>query len=126
MAYFSELDENNVVTRVVVLDEKDCSDFSGERNEDLGIFFCKKLFGINTNWKETKKDGSLRVRYGGIGSTYDPQLDAFILPKPFNSWTLDEQTLDWVSPLGEKPAKNYFWDEDLYQSDNTQGWVLIS
>lgn len=132
MAHFAQLDENNVVTQVIVVSNDDCSDQNGVESEELGIAFCKRLFGTDTNWKQTSYNNNMRVRYAGIGFLYNEQLDAFIYPKPFESWTLDEETVEWVSPLGAPPAVPegshpltfYRWDEEAYQADNSTGWVL--
>ena len=132
MAHFAKLDENNVVTQVIVVDNKDITDpHTGQEDEILGIAFCKKLLG--GNWKQTSYNNSMRVRYSGIGYSYNAALDAFVPPQPYASWTLDNETADWVSPLGAAPALTdeevaalsyYRWDEDAYQADNTTGWVL--
>ena len=76
---------------------------------------------------------SMRVRYAAIGYTYSEDLDAFIPPKPYDSWVLTASA-NWVSPLGEAPAsrtvdqitnnQSYVWDEATYQADNTTGWVI--
>jgi hypothetical protein len=132
MAHFAKLDENNVVTQVIVVDNRDITDpHTGQEDEILGIAFCKKLLG--GNWKQTSYNGNTRFRYAGIGYSYNASLDAFVPPQPYASWTLDNDTADWVSPLGAAPAltdaevearKYYEWDEDAYQADNTTGWVL--
>ena len=132
MAHFAKLDENNVVTQVIVVDNKDITDpHTGQEDEILGIAFCKKLLG--GNWKQTSYNNNTRVRYAGIGYSYNAALDAFVPPQPHASWTLDNDTADWVSPLGAAPAltdaeveaRSYYrWDEDAYQADNTTGWVL--
>ena len=132
MAHFAKLDENNVVTQVIVVDNKDITDpHTGQEDEILGIAFCKKLLG--GNWKQTSYNNNMRKRYAGIGYSYNAALDAFVPPQPFASWTLDNDTADWVSPLGAAPALTdaevearsfYRWDEDAYQADNTTGWVL--
>jgi hypothetical protein len=132
MAHFAKLDENNVVTQVIVVDNKDITDpHTGQEDEILGIAFCKKLLG--GNWKQTSYNNSTRVRYAGIGYSYNAALDAFVPPQPYASWTLDNDTADWVSPLGAAPelteaeveaASFYRWDEEAYQADNTTGWVL--
>ena len=132
MAHFAKLDENNVVTQVIVVDNKDITDpHTGQEDEILGIAFCKKLLG--GNWKQTSYNNNTRVRYAGIGYSYNAGLDAFVPPQPYASWTLDNDTADWVSPLGAAPALTdaeveamsfYRWDEDAYQADNTTGWVL--
>jgi hypothetical protein len=132
MAHFAKLDENNVVTQVIVVDNKDITDpHTGQEDEILGIAFCKKLLG--GNWKQTSYNNSTRVRYAGIGYSYNAALDAFVPPQPHDSWTLDNETADWVSPLGAAPelteaeveARSFYrWDEEAYQADNTTGWVL--
>ena len=132
MAHFAKLDENNVVTQVIVVDNKDITDpHTGQEDEILGIAFCKKLLG--GNWKQTSYNNNSRVRYAGIGYSYNAALDAFVPPQPYASWTLDNDTADWVSPLGAAPTLTdaeveansfYRWDEDAYQADNTTGWVL--
>ena len=132
MAHFAKLDENNVVTQVIVVDNKDITDpHTGQEDEILGIAFCKKLLG--GNWKQTSYNNSMRVRYSGIGYSYNAALDAFVPPQPHDSWTLDNETADWVSPLGAAPELTeaeveamsfYRWDEEAYQADNTTGWVL--
>jgi len=134
MAHFAKLDENNVVTQVIVVDNKDITDpHTGQEDEILGIAFCKKLLG--GNWKQTSYNGNMRTRYAGIGYSYNASHDAFIAPQPHASWTIDATTKDWVSPLGSAPAltdaevaanKYYEWDETEYQGDNTKGWVLQS
>ena len=135
MAHFAQLDENNVVTQVIVVSNDDTSDANGVESEAIGVAFCQKLLGSTTNWKQTSYNGNMRVRYAGIGFSYNSELDAFVTPQPHASWTLDSGTADWVSPLGAAPAltdeeteagKYYSWDEDAYQADNTTGWVLTS
>jgi len=132
MAHFAKLDENNVVTQVIVVDNKDITDpHTGQEDEILGIAFCKRLLG--GNWKQTSYNNSMRVRYAGIGYLYNAALDAFVPPQPYASWTLDNETADWVSPLGPAPLLTveelnklifYSWDEEAYQADNTTGWIL--
>ena len=133
MAHFAQLDENNVVTQVIVVGNDDIKDVNGNEVESIGVAFCQKLLGADTNWKQTSYNSNMRVRYAGIGYSYNAELDAFVAPQPFASWTLDSDTADWVSPLGAAPAltdaeveaRSYYrWDEDAYQADNTTGWVL--
>jgi hypothetical protein len=133
MAHFAQLDENNVVTQVIVVANEDTSDVNGNEVEEIGVAFCKKLLGADTNWKQTSYNNTFRVRYAGIGYLWSEELSAFIPPKPFASWELQEETADWQSPLGPAPELTeeqiasrsfYRWDEDTYQADNTTGWVL--
>ena len=133
MAHFAQLDENNVVTNVIVVSNDDTSDNNGVESEGIGVAFCQQLLGADTNWKQTSYNGNMRVRYAGIGYSYNESLNAFVPPQPYASWTLDNGTADWVSPLGAAPALTaeqeaarsyYTWDESAYQADNTTGWVL--
>lgn len=119
MAHFAELDANNVVLRVIVVDTKDNSTADGVEKESIGQAFCERLFG--GNWKQTSYNNNMRVRYAGIGYTYDETLDAFIPPKPYPSWTLDNSTADWVAPVPmPTDGKMYSWNE------TTQSWVEIT
>ena len=115
MAHFAKLDENNVVTQVIVVHNNECL-VNGVESEDVGIAFCQSLFG--GTWKQTSYNGTIRKNYAGIGYTFDSVRDAFISPKPFNSWVLVESTCQWEAPIpmptdagtGE-PPKRYSWDE---------------
>tara|TARA_Y100000004_G_scaffold38654_1_gene41526 strand:+ start:2815 stop:3225 length:411 start_codon:yes stop_codon:yes gene_type:complete len=134
MAHFAQLDDNNVVIQVIVVSNDDCSDGSGTESESIGIAFCQKLLGANTNWKQTSYNGNMRVRYAGIGYSYNASLDAFVPPQPFPSWTLNNTTAAYDPPLTEPTLTEeqitagsyYVWDEDAYQADNTTGWVLTT
>ena len=133
MAHFAKIDENNIVTQVIVVANEDTSDTNGVEVEEIGVAFCKKLLGAETNWKQTSYNNNFRVRYAGIGYSFSEELNAFIPPSPFPSWILVEETADWVSPLGAAPTLTeeqitsrsfYRWNEEAYQADNTTGWVL--
>ena len=127
MAHFAQLDENNVVTQVIVVANEDTSDSNGVEVEEIGVAFCKKLLGGDTRWKQTSYNNNMRVRYAGIGYSYNEALDAFIPPQPFPSWTLDNETASWVSPAGPAPtlteaeieARSFYrWNEE------TGAWEL--
>ena len=110
MAHFAELDENNVVLRVIVVNTKDNSTADGIEKESIGRAFCESLFG--GRWVQTSYNGNMRKRYAGIGYTYNESLDAFITPQPFPSWSLDESTADWVAPVPmPTDGKIYTWNE---------------
>lgn len=96
MAHFAELDENNVVLRVIVVDNKNTATAQGVEEEWIGQAFCVRLFG--GNWKQTSYNGNFRKNYAGIGYTYDPVLDAFIPPQPAPECTLDPDTCQWICP----------------------------
>lgn len=115
MAHFAELNDNNVVTRIIVVDNKDTTDENGKEVEAIGIAFCQNLFG--GRWIQTSYNGKFRKRYAGIGFKYDADLDAFIAPKPFPSWSFNREICDWEAPI-PKPTtppsenKQYYWLED--------------
>ena len=122
MAHFAKLDDNNVVTEVHVVANRDTSDANGVEKEYIGQAFLEKLFG--GTWKQTSYNGNIRKNYAGIGYTYNADIDAFVPPKPFASWTLNNDTAQWEAPTpmpadagtGE-PPKMYSWDEA------TTSWV---
>jgi hypothetical protein len=107
MAHFAELDEDNIVTRVLVTD----NDFPNE-----GYDWLVETFG--GTWVQTSYNATIRKNFAGIGFSYDQTRDAFIAPKPFESWLLNEETCNWEAP---KPyptdGKLYNWDEE------SQEWI---
>jgi hypothetical protein len=115
MAHFAELDANNVVLRVIVVGNKDTSDASGVEKEHIGAAFCERLLG--GNWKQTSYHGNIRKNYAGIGYTYRADIDAFVAPKPYNSWVLNDKA-QWEAPVPmPTDDKRYSWDE------TTLSWV---
>ena len=132
MAHFAELNENNEVLRVIVVDNNDTSNSDGEEVEQIGISFLKGLFGFDTNWKQTSYNNNFRFRYAGVGYSYDETLDAFVPPKPYDSWIINSTTADWEAPITQPELTQeqdesgyyYYWDETSYQQDNTTGWIL--
>jgi len=121
MAHFAKLDENNVVLEVNVVNNNDLLQ-DGVESEAKGIEFLVNWSGGYTNWKQTSYNNRIRKNFAGIGYTYDPTRDAFIPPKPFPSWVLNESTCLWNAPTPMPiPAENqsYYWDEA------TTSWVVI-
>lgn len=125
MAHFAQLDENNVVTQVIVVSDNDCL-LDGVENETVGILFCKQLFGPNTKWKQTSYNAKIRKNYAGIGYTYRADIDAFVSPQPFASWILNNETAEWGPPISipadagtGEPPKRYSWNEE------TTSWVEV-
>ena len=104
MAHWAEIDENNIVIRVVVTDNND-------PNGDEGYRWLIENFG--GTWIKTSYNGNIRKRFAGIGYIYNEEHDVFLMPKIFNSWVLDQETLDWTAPI-EKPKDNkmYVWEEE--------------
>ena len=116
MAHFCELDENNVVLRVVVVDNKDTADANGVEKEHIGAAYLERLLG--GTWKQTSYNANIRKHYAGVGYKYDAALDAFIPPQPFPSWTLDADC-NWQAPV---PMPN---DGQMYSWDEAAGnWVV--
>jgi hypothetical protein len=115
MAHFAEIDENNIVTRVLVVDND---------QEDRGQEFLATDLGLGGTWIKTSyntiagvhSNGGtpLRKNYAGIGYTYDSVRDAFYAPKPFASWTLDEETCTWnaPTPMPVEEGKFFTWNEE--------------
>jgi len=124
MAHFAQIDENNVVTQVIVVANSDTADASGVEKEHIGAAFCEKLLG--GTWKQTSYNGSIRKNYAGLGYTYNADIDAFVPPKPYASWLLNETTAQWEAPVAMpedagtgEPPKRYSWDEA------TTSWVEV-
>lgn len=118
MAHFCKLDENNIVTQVIVVDNKDCADANGVEKEYIGAAFCERLFG--GTWKQTSYNGNIRKNYAGIGYTYNADIDAFVAPKPYASWTLDANA-QWQAPTAmPTDGKMYSWNEE------SQTWVEVN
>ena len=117
MAHFAKLD-GNTVTQVIVVANAELMD-NGAESEAKGIAFCQSLFG--GEWKQTSYNGSIRKNYAGIGYTYDQERDAFIEPKPYPSWVLNEATCRWDAPV-PMPTDNkpYFWNE------TNQSWYEVT
>lgn len=117
MAHFAQLNEFNIVQRVIVVSNSECLDTNGNESEAVGAAFCHNLLG--GRWIQTSYNNNIRVRYAGIGYKYDEVRDAFIAPQPYLSWVFDEETLDWKSPVPYPNDGNvYNWDE------NNLNWVL--
>lgn len=119
MAHFAELDSNNVVLRVNVVGNKDTSDANGVEKEYIGIAFCERLWG--GTWRQTSYNGNFRKKFAGIGDTFDEQRNAYISPKPYPSWTLNEDTCQWQAPTAmPTDGKMYSWNEE------TQAWIEVT
>jgi hypothetical protein len=117
MASFAKIGLNNKVIQVVSVHDNELKDSNNIEQENLGIDFLTNLTGWAI-WKQTFKDRSLRKNYAGIGYTYDEDRDAFIAPKPFNSWILNETTCQWEAPVALPDTENrYTWNEETKQWD---------
>jgi len=129
MASFAKIENNIVITVISVVNDV-LKDSNGIEQESIGIQFLKTLYNEpNAIWKQTSYNtvggvhslGGIpfRKNHAGIGYVYDSQRDAFIPPKPFNSWILNEQTCNWDAPVARPNDNNiYSWNEEI------QNWTL--
>lgn len=116
MAHFAQLDDNNIVTQVIVVANDELL-LDGVESEVKGILFCKSLFGEDTKWKQTSYNGNFRKNYAGIGYTYDASNDYFYAPQPYPSWTLDADA-NWQPPVAyPTDGKMYIWNETTLSWD---------
>ena len=117
MAHFAKLDSNNIVTEVVVVNNSVIENADGTESELKGKQFLNSLYGTAT-WKQTSYNGNFRKNYTGVGYKYDSTRDAFIPPKPYTSWTLNETTCLWEAPVPYPTDGNiHNWDETNQQWD---------
>ena len=104
MAHWAEIDENNIVLRVTVGDNNDPSGDEG---------YQWLIDNLGGTWIKTSYNANIRKNYACVGYTYDETRDAFIPPKPFNSWILNEDTCNWEAPTPYPSGDGmYKWVED--------------
>ena len=121
MAHFAELNSDNIVQRIIVVANPVLDD-NGVENEQLGIDFCKSLYGQDTVWKQCSYNGNIRYRYPAIGMFYDSIKDGFYTPQPYDNWIWSDTQNCYVPPIpypGDADTR-YMWDQV-----NTQ-WVELS
>lgn len=118
MAHFAKIGLFGKVISVLVVDNDDITDENGNEVEQLGIDYLTKGFGYPF-WIQTSYNNNIRKNFAGIGFKYDDDLDAFIPPKPFTSWTLNEETCQWEAPTPMPEEGMYMWDEEV------QNWVAL-
>ena len=112
MAHFAKLGKGNIVENVVVVSNDIAT------TEQAGVDFLNTLYKTRDVWKQTSYNINFRKNYAGVGFTYDQTRDAFIPPKPFNSWTLNEDTRIWKAPVALPDTENrYNWNEETQQWD---------
>jgi hypothetical protein len=108
MAHFAKI-ENGIVTQVVVISDADTS-VNGAESEAVGVAFCQSLFG--GDWLQTSYNANIRKNFAAIGCAYDIGRDAFVPPKPYPSWTLNEQTCQWTAPVAYPDGGGlHVWNE---------------
>ena len=121
MGHFAKIDDQNVVIDVIVVNNETLDNLPFPNSEAVGIAFLTDWSGGYTNWKQTSYNANFRKNYAGIGYTYDPILDAFIVPKPYPSWLLDANTCQWNPPIPyPTDGKKYSWNEEA------QLWVEVA
>jgi hypothetical protein len=119
MATFAKLGLNNKVIEVLSVHNNELLDSNGVEQEVNGIDFLTKLTGYPV-WKQTSYNNNIRKNHAGIGYTYDEDRDAFIAPKPYASWILNEDTCLWEAPVALPDTENrYTWNE------TTTTWDLV-
>jgi len=112
MAHFAKLGKGNIVLTVHVVSNDIAT------TEQAGVDFLNTLYKTRDVWKQTSYNGNIRKNYAGVGYTYDQTRDAFIPPKPFNSWILNETTCLWEAPVAKPElTQEYNWNEETQQWD---------
>jgi hypothetical protein len=112
MAHFAELDADNIVVRVLVVPNE---------QENRGHDYLATDLGLGGTWVQTSYNATIRKNYAGIGYTFDSVRDAFIPPKPYASWVLNEETCNWDAPVARpEDDKMYSWDEA------TTSWIEVT
>jgi hypothetical protein len=121
MAHFAKLNDQNVVTDVIVVNNETLNNLPFPDSEPVGVAFLTDWSGGYTNWKQTSYNANFRKNYAGVGFTYDTGLDAFIAPSPFPSWLLNLDTYQWEPPTPYPSDENrYVWGEEAQQ------WVEVA
>lgn len=125
MAHFAELNEKNIVQRVLVVGNGDIIDENGDEREELGVAYLLNLFPGSGPWVQTSYNHNFRVRYAGPGMKYYEEYDGFGWPRPpeeFPSWVLNTETLDWEPPFPmPEPVEGYYWTWD----EETISWQQV-
>jgi len=145
MAYFAQVNENNIVTNVIRV-ENSVIEVDGQKSEEKGIEFCKSLYGQDTNWVQTSYGSRNGIYYNvdaitGVmtvgdqskllrktcaenGYTYDPINDWFMPPQPYPSWTFNYETWRWDPPVAR--VTNLAENEHAYWNEQTQSWDIVT
>jgi hypothetical protein len=121
MAHFAKLDNDNIVTKIIVVHNNELLDDNNVESEIKGIAFCNSI--EEGKWVQTSYNDSFRNVFAGIGFTYDYEFDVFIEPKPFPSWKLNYTTFDWEAPVSKpEPTQGY----RLVWSELNQEWAQVA
>jgi len=113
MAHFAKLNLENIVEKVEVVSNDIAT------TEQAGVDFLQSLYGQDTNWVQTSYNKNFRKHFAGIGFKYDQTRDAFISPKPYDSWVLNDITCIWEAPIDppilseeDRNTKRILWNEE--------------
>ena len=128
MASYAKVNDSGIVETVIVAEPEFFDTFVDDSPGKWIQTSYNTRGGVHyepdSNTPSSDQSKALRKNHAGIGYTYDETRDAFISPKPFPSWILDDTTCVWEPPISRPTdGKTYRWDDSLYQSDNTKGWV---
>ena len=111
MAHFAEIDENNVVLRILVVENT---------QEHRGQEFLANDLGLGGRWVQTSWSHSFRHHYAYVGGIYDEELDAFISPQPYPSWNLNKESCEWEAPI---PKPDDLGNETHVWEESKQEWI---
>jgi len=132
MAHFAKI-ENDIVAMVIVAEQDYIDTLDGTWVQTSYNTRGGKHYDPETGNESADQTKALRKNFAGVGYKYDADRDSFIPPRPFASWSLNEDSCLWEAPMAVPEltteeidaGKYYIWDEDTHQADNTQGWVLV-
>jgi len=114
MAHFAKIGVGNKIIKVAVVSNNIAT------TEQAGVDFLNNLYGSKDVWKQTSYNGNIRKNYAAVGYTYDQTRDAFIAPKPYASWILNEDTCLWEAPVAyPDDGERYDWNE------STTTWDIV-
>ena len=124
MAHFAEINEDNIVQRVIVVANEDTADEEGNEVEAIGAQFCADLFG--GTWVQTSYNNNFRLGFAHAGMIYDSEADGFYDPKPYPSWIWDEEISWWKAPVpypvseseNHEDSRYYRWNEENQEWDD--------
>lgn len=132
MGHFAKVRDGRVV-RVIVAEPEFFNSFVDDSPGDWIQTSYNTMGGVHydpiTKLPSEDQSKALRKNYAGLGDIYNKDLDAFYAPSQYESWTLDTETCTWQPPIPWPNDANiyvYEWNERLYQSDNTKGWIKVT
>jgi hypothetical protein len=119
MAHYARVNSENIVTYVTPIPNEMITDENGVEHEEWALDHLYSTIpdSVGDRWIQTSYNNNFRVRYAGLGYTWNEELNAFIPPQPYASWILNEETVDWEAPIPMPEVVEggplYTWDEEL-------------